>query len=177
MPFKHILANPVVACGTIFLFSTLSLMSALIAQYAYGLQPCILCIYQRWPFGITAVLAIIGLILLHEEKRVKTVALLVCLSGFVYLAGGIIAFYHNGVEQHWWSSFLEGCAVNFDAGSSEDLMALIENSQAARCDEIPWADPVFGLSMAAWNMIISPIAAAGCLLSSLMIIRKKNGIL
>lgn len=174
---KRLFANPVLVCGGIFLFSALSLMAALIAQFAYGLVPCELCILQRWPFGITAVLGAIGLIMLYDHKHIKKVAFLVLLCGVIYMIGGGLGFYHNGVEQHWWKSFLEGCSFNLDAASIEDLLAQIENAPAARCDEIPWADPVFGLSMAAWNMIISPLAAIGCALSSICIVRKANGVL
>lgn len=174
---KHMLANPVLVCGGIFLFSALSLMAALIAQYVYGLIPCELCIFQRWPFGITAFLGIIGLVMLHERENTKKVAVVVLLCALVYLIGGGFGFYHHGVEQHWWKSFLEGCSVNFNADNLDDLMSLIENAPAARCDEIPWSDPIFGLSMAAWNMIISPLAAIGCLLSSICIARKANGVL
>ena len=29
-----------------------ALASAFVAQYVFGLEPCVLCIYQRWPFAI-----------------------------------------------------------------------------------------------------------------------------
>ena len=45
---KHMLANPVLVCGGIFLFSALSLMAALIAQFAYGLVPCEHMSSQSW---------------------------------------------------------------------------------------------------------------------------------
>jgi len=43
-------------------------------------------------------------------------------------------------------------SVNY---AGKDLLAQIEAAKAVRCDVIPWADPVLGWSMAAWNAIAS----------------------
>ncbi len=171
------MANALAVCGGIFLISAISLMMALIAQYVYGLQPCSLCIYQRWPFAIAGLLGACGMAALYKQEGTKYAAIFVFLSALTFLAGGIIAFYHTGVEQHWWTSILEGCAADFNAGNVEDLMAMLDNKPAVRCDEIPWADPIFGLSMAAYNAIMSPILAIGCGISAVLITRKANGVL
>ena len=90
------------------------------------------------------------------------------------MTGAAIASYHTGVEQHWWASALEGCKVSFDTGE-KSLMERIMSTPAARCDEIPWADPVLNLSMAAWNVIVSLILAALSAASAILIARKANG--
>ncbi|MCB9996436.1 MAG: disulfide bond formation protein B [Rhodospirillales bacterium] len=173
----HTMANPVAVNGGIFLISAITLMVALISQYVYGLQPCILCIYQRVPYALTALLGIGGLITLYKEEWGRHAALTVFLSSIIFFIGSVIAFYHSGVEQHWWVSILEGCKVDFDAGSVEELMQLMDNKPAARCDEIPWADPVFGLSMAAYNTMMSFGLGVGCAISAILIRRKDNGLL
>ena len=38
-----------------------ALVMALIGQYAFGLEPCILCLYERVPWAAAAVVAAIGL--------------------------------------------------------------------------------------------------------------------
>lgn len=180
-PYKDIainyLSNPIIMSGFIFLVSCSSLTMALIAQYVFGLEPCILCIYQRWPYGITALLGVIGLASLYKEEWAKYVAGIVFLSAVTYFIGGLIAFYHVGVEQHWWVSVLEGCAVDFETGSVDELIALFDNKPAVRCDEIPWADPIFGISMAGYNVLMSLGLAVICGISSVLIARRANGML
>ncbi|PJB72630.1 MAG: disulfide bond formation protein B [Alphaproteobacteria bacterium CG_4_9_14_3_um_filter_47_13] len=175
---KYLLANQTAVFGGIFLISAVSLMTALIAQFIYNLEPCTLCLYQRVPYVITLLLGLIGMVTLYKHEWTRFSALFVLVAGIMFLSGGIIAFYHSGVEQHWWKSFLQGCAIDFDTGKSvNDLMALFESKPAVRCDEIPWADPFFGISMAGYNAILSFILAITCALSALCIIRKKNGLL
>lgn len=133
------------------LISATALGMALVSQYVFGLDPCILCIYQRWPYGIIIALGIVGFITAFKCK--KGTAIIMGLIGLTFLANSIIAFYHTGVEQHWWKSFLEGCAVPNLGSNPDDIIAIIEASEAARCDEIPWADPILNLSMANYNVI------------------------
>ena len=170
---KSYLSCPIFMCGAIFCVSIFSLGTALIAEHVYNLDPCILCIYQRIPFAIAALLSLLGLILSYSPDRMKMVAGLIFLSALCFLADSIIAAYHTGVERHWWASFLEGCTVDF--GDSNDLLAMIENTQAVRCDEIPWADPFIGLSMANYNAVMSFGLFVFCMVSSIFTARRANG--
>lgn len=167
-----LLSNPVPVSAGIAAISALALASALTAQYAFGLQPCDLCLFQRAPYAVTIIMGLTGLFFATRGKNPKAAALAVFLSALVFAAGAGIAFYHHGVEQHWWVSFLQGCKVNLDPAN---LLAQIEAATAVRCDVIPWADPVFNLSMAAWNAIMSAGLAAGCFVSSVLIARRANG--
>lgn len=132
--------------------AALSLAAAFTAQYAFGLQPCVLCVYQRWPFGIVIVLCVLGLLLGQSKKSLSCVFM--GLTSLTYFANSIIASYHTGVERHWWKSFLEGCAVPDMKGNITDVLAQIAATPAVRCDEIPWTDPVLGLSMANYNVVL-----------------------
>ena len=38
------------------LASTIALAVAFVGQYHFELQPCVLCIYQRWPYAIAIAL-------------------------------------------------------------------------------------------------------------------------
>jgi len=77
---------------------------AFTAQYAFGLEPCNLCIAQRVPYvGI----ALIGWVGLRRPEWISP-GNLTATAGFVFLLGAVIASYHVGVEQHWWVS-AAGC--------------------------------------------------------------------
>ena len=150
---NDLLKRPALVFSLIIGISAAALTSALTAQYVFGLEPCPLCLYQRVPYALAALLGLAGLIL-----RGKNSFLIALICGLVFTTGGLIAFYHHGVEQHWWISFIKDCGSSLDSG--QDLLAQIENAKAVRCDVIPWADPVFGWSMAAWNVPASIAFAA-----------------
>lgn len=125
---------------------------ALISQYKFGLEPCILCLIQRYPYGIVIALGLIGFAFSFKCK--KATSAIMGLIGLSFLANSIIAFYHTGVEQKWWPSHLEGCAVPDMVGDMDQVLADIQNrTKAVRCDEIPWADPILNLSMANYNIL------------------------
>jgi disulfide bond formation protein DsbB len=173
-----LITNPLIVFVGILLISAFSLMSALVAQYVFGLEPCILCLYQRVPFFIAMILALIGLAFQYKMHWSFHSARIVFICSLVFLANAVIAFYHSGVEQHWWTSFLEGCAVDFDTGGDvNELMKLFEAKPAVRCDEIPWQDPVFGLSMAVYNFLLCTGLFIGCIFSALFMARRRNGLI
>lgn len=128
--------------------SVLALITAYVAQYGFGLKPCVLCLTQRVPFALAAVLAAISL-LGAVGDRVRRVLVLVAALAFLVNSG--IAVYHVGVEQHWWQS---GCAGG-DTGPLDvsDLAAAMSKPVEARCDEPAWA--FYGITMAAMNIVFS----------------------
>ena len=72
--------------------SLVLLLGALFFQYVWGLAPCDLCIWQRWPH-VLAVAAGAGAL-------VSPWASLLGLAATLWGAG--VALYHSGIEQNWW---------------------------------------------------------------------------
>jgi len=169
------LADAKLVTASLFGASAFALGAAYTAQYGFDMQPCTLCLYQRAPFAVIMVLSALGFLL--AGRKPKFSALLVFMSAVVFLIGAAIAFYHAGVEQHWWVSALEGCKMDFKADSAKSLLEKLQTLSAVKCDEIAWKDPVLGLSMAAWNAIISAGLSVTSLVSSILIARKANGML
>ena len=118
------------------------ILGALFFQYGQGLDPCVLCMYQRYPHFLAIILG--GLAIWRTPK-------LYPLMGLIVLSSAAVAMFHVGVEQHWWEG-LSTCSGNTE-GSVADLLG----KKAARCDEIPWS--FLGLSMAVWNGVLSMIVA------------------
>ena len=129
-------------------FSALALIMAMIAQYGFDLAPCNLCVIQRYPYGFVIVFALLGL--LHAGKSNKAQSIRLFFIGIALLINSLIAFYHTGVERLWWKSALEGC--NVPEIDPNDILGSIQAAPVVRCDEIPWADPILGLSMANYNV-------------------------
>jgi len=128
----------------ILLASGLALATALVAQYVFGLDPCALCVWQRWPY-----VAALGIGLLGWVFRLPV--WLVALAGFAaFAATAGVGMFHAGVEQGWWQG-LATCAGADTPDTVEALRAQLMGKQPARCDAIPFS--FLGLSIAGWNVV------------------------
>lgn len=136
-------------------------------QHLGGLDPCVLCVYQRWPW--VAVIAA-GVLALLAARHAGTARVMLGLAAIAMLTGAGIAGFHVGVEQQWWAGTSECGGVTGQAKTVEDLKAELLATPVTRCDEIAWS--LFGISMAGWNLIVS--AAGGVLLAWQVIDRKPS---
>ena len=154
------------AGALVALASVAILGSALLSQYVGGLQPCVLCIYQRIPYAIAIALGLM-VFLLASGRGARS---LLALAGLVFLAGAAIAAFHVGVEQHWWAGTAE-CGGNIGKNLSlEELRAQILDAPIVRCDDVAWS--LFGVSMAGYNFLLSLGLAGFALLSAFRISEK-----
>ena len=131
----------------LLLASIAVLGTALASQYVGGLQPCVLCVYQRFPYVAVIVIAAAALFLPTGPR-----AAALGLAGLALLTGTGIAVFHVGVEQHWWQGTAE-CGSAVAADSLEALRAQVLAAPVVRCDEVPWS--LFGISMAGYNALVS----------------------
>lgn len=159
------------ASAVVMAVSSGALLGAYFFQYVVGLAPCILCLYQRAPH---AALILLGLIAfgLGLKRHPKKAAFLILLCAALYLVSSGLAFYHAGVEQHWWVSAFEACSAPISF-SADNLVAQLEKTAAVRCDAIAWQ--MFGISMAGYNAMLSFIMAVYCAIASVLITRRANG--
>lgn len=152
----------------ILLVSLGALAAALTSQYVFGLEPCVLCLWQRLPFALAAVLAAVGLSRRAEGRR----PLAIGIAALIFAAGATLAFYHVGVQQHWWQS-VAGCGgVPVTGMTIEDLSPAALAHPPKPCDVIDWQ--FLGLSLAGWNTVISTALAAGCLAALLYLRRTES---
>jgi len=120
---------------------------------ALGFEPCQLCVWQRWPFAALIVLAAVAVP--FRGTRAITAALLV-VGALAMFGNSGLAFYHTGVEQHWWSNVFD-CSggATAGAGSAADLSAMLLAHDFVPCDKIPWE--LFGISIAGYNVLASAV--------------------
>ena len=126
------------------------LLIVFMAELIYGLEPCILCKYQRIPYF--AVILFTG-IALHVKTANQAGTLKVI--GIIFLISAFLAFYHYGVEQHWWNAATSCGNFNKLPISFENFQSQLMSKMPKRCDEIDWT--LFGLSMTVYNIIVSVI--------------------
>jgi disulfide bond formation protein DsbB len=149
---KKILFNPDNLAKLMFISAFMPLSAALISQYFFNLHPCELCIYQRIPFFIVMAVSFISLI---KPRSSKVLIIGTVIAIHAYLLNSGIAFYHVGVEKHWW---VHGdCTGQFDMTSIEALKQSIFSKPVTRCDEVQFE--FLSLSMAGWNFFYSLVLA------------------
>lgn len=134
-----------------------ALSSAYAAQYIYHLEPCILCLYQRIPYAFVGVLALAAILMPRGAGRSGLVT--ICIP--ILFVGAAVAFYHVGVEQHWWES-AAGCGGALpEPMSVADFQASLQEKPEKSCDSVDWT--LFGISMAVYNTAASLFLGFGTL--------------
>ncbi|MCB9946513.1 MAG: disulfide bond formation protein B [Rhodospirillaceae bacterium] len=132
-----------------------ALAAALVAEHVFGLDPCILCIYQRWPYVVVMALAALVL-LIRPAPRWR--AGLIALCAVAFLSGTALAGFHVGVERHWWEG-TDGCTAAELADPSDPaaVLAALRQTPVVRCDEIQWS--LFGITIAGYNGLFTAALA------------------
>jgi disulfide bond formation protein DsbB len=113
-----------------------------------GLTPCELCLYERWPYYIAIAVALVGLAVQGNGRLTPWV---VALCGLLFLVDAGLAFYHVGVEQHWFAGPTACTGSASKATTVAELTAQIMKQQPVRCDEPQWT--LFGISLAGFNLL------------------------
>ncbi|WP_427965961.1 disulfide bond formation protein B [Altererythrobacter sp.] len=116
---------------------------AYISQYVFGLFPCELCWWQRYPHFLALALALLSFVAPPRQLWIGFAALAI-------IGSGVIGGYHAGVEYGWWEG-LTACTATVDMGANP--LDAIMNAPMVRCDQAQWT--LFGISLAGWNFLIS----------------------
>ncbi|WP_198005817.1 disulfide bond formation protein B [Erythrobacter sp. SD-21] len=127
----------------------LLLAGAYISQFGFGLYPCEMCWWQRYPHFAAVGLALISFFV--APKR-----LWVALAAGGILTSGLIGFFHAGVEYDLWEG-VTSCAAVPQLEEGQSALDAIMNAPVVRCDEAPWT--LVGISLAGFNFLISTGAA------------------
>jgi disulfide bond formation protein DsbB len=129
----------------------LLLAGAYVSEYGFGLFPCEMCWWQRYPHFGAVLFALLSTVALPKR-------LWIALAALAILVSGLIGAFHAGVEYGWWEG-LTACASNVAVGG--DPLEAIMNAPLVRCDVAPWT--LAGLSLAGFNAIISTVSAVAIL--------------
>ncbi|MBX7482293.1 disulfide bond formation protein B [Qipengyuania qiaonensis] len=130
----------------------LLLGGAYVSQYGFGLYPCEMCWWQRWPHFAAIGLALLAYTIAPRQLWTGFAAIAILISGGIGL-------FHAGVEYGWWQG-VTSCAVVTGGGSGNALDDIM-NTPLVRCDEPAWT--LFGISLAGYNFLISTAAGLAIL--------------
>ena len=121
------------------------LLAAFGFQYVGDLDPCEMCIWQRWPHAAAVLVG--GFALAFRN------ALLPILGAMATMTTAGLGLYHAGVERKWWMGPNTCTSPPVSDLSVKELMEQIMAAPLVRCDDIPWE--MYGISMAGWNALVS----------------------
>ena len=127
---------------------SLTIIFALIIQYWLGHEPCKLCLYERIPYFLS-ILLLIKILLFKKYEKITLFILFL-----IFIASAVLAFYHFGIEQGFFSeSFV--CKAGDLTGtlSKEQLLEQLNKYNIISCKDVSFR--VLGLSLATINTILS----------------------
>jgi disulfide bond formation protein DsbB len=124
---------------------------ALVSQYGFGLYPCEMCYWQRWPHQAAMVLAALALLLRRNPAAMRGLTLLAAVAIAI---SGAIGVFHAGVEYGWWEGLTTCSSTTSGPISLNDIFA----APLIRCDVPQWT--LGPISLAGFNAIFSGAAAA-----------------
>src|SRR6516165_2275924 len=145
------------AALAIAVVGSITILGAWVFQYGLGLNPCPLCLDQRYAYYFAVPLAV--MVVLGDQvgasRKVLVAAMLAIVAGMLWNAG--LGIYHAGVEWKWWPGPQECSGSVGNLGSASNLAERLKSIRVVRCDEAAWR--FLGLSLAGYNAVISAMLA------------------
>jgi disulfide bond formation protein DsbB len=126
--------------------------SAHITEY-FGLVPCEMCWWQRYPHYAAVLVALASFFIRHRPTQM----LFVLFAGALIAVSGGIGVFHAGVEYHWWQG-ITACTAQAHGATPMDMLTDAMRRPLIRCDVPQWT--LFGISLAGFNAILSLTGAA-----------------
>ena len=152
-------ANPALTAAlAITAIAAATLAGAWFIQLAMGIQPCELCLAQRYAYYLVVPLAaLIAIAAAKDAPRSALVAGLAVIA-LATLGNAGLAAYHSGVEWGFWQGPTACTGPVGNLGSAGNLLERLDTVKVVRCDEVQWK--FLGLSLAGYNVLISLAMAA-----------------
>ena len=127
-------------------------------QLVLGLQPCPLCLEQRYAYYLAIPLAaLVALAAGQNAPRSLLIGGLVILA-LAALGNAVLGGYHAGVEWKFWAGPSDCTGPVGNLGSAGSLLDRLDKVKVVMCDEVQWT--FLGLSLAGYNVLISLLMAA-----------------
>ena len=132
----------------VLIVAAATIAGALASQHVFGLVPCKLCLWQRWPYYLGVPMAAVAVASPPRARRPMLVLLALLFLGSAALAG-----YHAGAEWGFWPGPSDCGGGTAPATSVDDLLKGLETTRVVSCTEAAWR--FLGLSLAGWNALVS----------------------
>ncbi len=151
---KNLSASTRLAIWLALLAPAILLGGAYVSQYGFGLYPCEMCWWQRYPHFVALFFGAIAILVM--VRSVQLARSLAILAAIAMAVSGLIGAFHAGVEYQWWEGFT-ACTSTLKPLPGESYLDAAMRAPIVRCDVAPWT--MFGISLAGYNFLASCGAA------------------
>jgi len=165
---SHTIANPSQAHGgvnpaltaalAVTAIAAATLAGAWFIQLVMGIQPCELCLAQRYAYYLVVPLGALAAIGAAKDAPRGALVAGLAVIALATLGNAGLAAYHAGVEWGFWQGPSACTGPVGNLGSAGNLLERLDTVKVVRCDEVQWK--FLGLSLAGYDVLISLLMAA-----------------
>lgn len=127
-------------------------------QLVLGIQPCPLCLEQRYAYYTIIPLAALVAISSIRGSPHGVLLLGLALLALLALANAAFGAYHAGVEWGFWQGPTTCTGPLVKLGGAGNLLDQLDKVKVVPCDVVQWR--FLGISLAGYNALISLLMAA-----------------
>ena len=151
--------SPVLSAAlAILVIAAATIAGAWYFQLVLGLQPCPMCLEQRYAYYLAIPLAALTALAAHQNAPRGLVIGGLAILALATLGNAVFGAYHAGVEWKFWPGPADCTGPVGNLGSAGTLLDRLDTVKVVMCDEIQWS--LFGISLAGYNALISLVMAA-----------------
>lgn len=146
-----------IAAAAVGVVAALTLAGAWFFQLVLDIQPCPLCLEQRYAYYLAVPLAALVAIAAAKDAPRGVVLAGLALLALAALANAVLGGYHAGVEWKFWAGPTDCTGPVAQLGSAGSLLERLDTVKVIRCDEVQFR--FLGISLAGYNVLISLLMA------------------
>lgn len=136
-----------------------AISGAWFSELVLGYVPCMLCLWERWPYYVGLPL-MVGALVMARGSHARHLPMLAGVIGVIFLGSMVLGAYHAGVEWKWFPAPDCGGRLGGAEMSLEDFRKSLNTARVVLCNEAPMR--ILGLSFAGWNAVVSAVIAGLC---------------
>ena len=127
-------------------------------QLVLDIQPCPMCLEQRYAYYTLIPLAALVAISSARGNPRRVLLFGLALLALIALANAVFGAYHAGVEWGFWEGPTSCTGPLLDVGKSGGVLDQLDKVKVVPCDVVQWR--FLGISLAGYNALISLLMAA-----------------
>lgn len=157
-PIPRKLSPAMAAALAVLVIAAATIAGAWYFQLVLGLQPCPLCLEQRYAYYLAIPLAALTALAAGQNAPRSLLIAGLAVLALAALANAVLGAYHAGVEWKFWPGPSDCTGPVGNLGSAGSLLDRLDTTKVVMCDEVQWT--FLGLSLAGYNVLISLLMAA-----------------
>jgi disulfide bond formation protein DsbB len=147
-----------IAALAVLVIAAATIAGAWYFQLVLGLQPCPMCLEQRYAYYLAIPLAALTALAARQNAPRGLVAGGFAILALATFANAVFGAYHAGVEWKFWPGPADCTGPVGNLGNAGTLLDRLDTVKVVMCDQVQWS--FLGISLAGYNALISLLMAA-----------------